>query len=44
MAQILLDHIRKFVSPTPELEAQIPGYFELIRSQKKEILQPANRV
>lgn len=44
MPQILLAHIRKFIALTPELESQIPGYFERLEFGKKEILLPANRI
>ena len=44
MPHSLLDHIRKFISLTPELESQIPEYFERLEVEKKEILLPANTV
>src|SRR5688572_6858053 len=44
MAEALLNHIRKFISLTPELESQIPEYFERLKVGKKEILLPANTI
>lgn len=44
MPQPLLDHIRKYIPLTPELESQIPGYLERVEFGKKEILLPANRL
>ena len=44
MPHSLLDHIRKFISLTPELELQIPEYFERLEVGKKEVLLSANMV
>jgi len=44
MPQALLTHIRKFIPLTPELETEIPAYFERLEPGKKEVLLPANQL
>lgn len=44
MSQVLLEHIRKFISLPPILTHQIPEYFERLEVGKKEILLPANHL
>jgi CRP-like cAMP-binding protein len=44
MAQALLHHIGKFIPLTPQLEKEIPTFFERLELGKKEILLPANQL
>ena len=44
MSQVLLEHIRKFISLTPVLNLQLPEYFERLEVGKKEILLSANHL